>query len=153
MKHYKITAIIGGVALIFIFTGLAWNYTEAIKEKNTIERMKVESTKRIEEENLRQEVAKSNIEFQQKEKCLKLKQDLEAKLPKQEGVITAEDDVLYNNGTCYLYNRDLRTFPDGKTETFETIIDLLKEKDIIWYPSAGRWTYDEFQTKKKELGF
>ncbi len=40
-------AIIAGAIVLLLGIGLGWNYTEAVKEKNAIEREKVASTERI----------------------------------------------------------------------------------------------------------
>ncbi len=55
MNNHKHALIIGGLVVVLLLGGLFWNYTETIKEKNAIERERIEANERMKEAELQQE--------------------------------------------------------------------------------------------------
>ena len=54
MHNLKNPFVIGGTIVVLILAGLAWNYSESIKEKNVIERERIEANERMKEAELQQ---------------------------------------------------------------------------------------------------
>lgn len=138
-----------GTIAFLIIAGLVWNYTEAVKEKNTIELKRISSQPEKNDDN------SSSLDFQQKEKCLELKRGFIKNNPNvvgRDGIAVVQEDVVYSkeDDTCYLFLKELQPSTNGEVETKEYIIDLLTEKDIGF---EEKLTNAQFQEKKKNLGF
>lgn len=100
-------------------------------------------------------ISSDEFEFKQKEKCLEIKENYQEKQPKLEYNDTVEHTVIYNkeDNTCYFYTHDISTLDPKEMHNFYSIIDLLKDESILWYPSTEIQTFEEFLEKKRELGF
>ena len=149
MNHLKDPRYIAGTLVLIFLAFLGWNYTEAIKEKNAIEREQI---------SLKAASDSLKFELQQKERCLELKADFQKKQPPLEGfAVPVTESVIFSkkDNTCYLYTQVLLVGVEGTWRDKQqfSIVDLFKETPVIWYPSAGQWTLEEFLKKKEELGF
>ena len=146
MKNLKNPLLIVGALAFLVVAGLAWNYTEAIKTKNEIGMEKIA---------IKASDGDLAFELKQKEKCLELKRDFQKGEAKVEGILTVEESVIYHkeDNTCYLYTKTLWMMLEGNNKMSEDITDLLKGRGVIWYPSAGQWSAEEFYAEKERLGF
>src|SRR5688572_8687514 len=73
MSDPKKTSVVAGVVVLGVLGLLVWNYTDAIREKNEVDRERIESTERLKQLELEQE--RERIESTERLKQLELNQE------------------------------------------------------------------------------
>lgn len=118
MNNLKNPIVIGGAIAAIIISFLTWNYIQAIKEKNAIERERIESTERLKRSELEQDQAQA--EEKQKLEQAKLDRELEADCQKQITGLRSRYNNIENGGYNTEYGYCEVSYKDTKTGKIES---------------------------------
>ncbi|MFH1077958.1 MAG: hypothetical protein V1745_01585 [Patescibacteria group bacterium] len=144
MNNLKNPLVIGGAIVILILAGLAWNYTEAIKEKNAIEKERLAldagASKTVADESTVDLMKKKQECSKYLDKYLKLWND------GINGMLYLRPEVCYDKSrnTCILIEQMIYT---ETSEKELSITDLLTNKSLFDQMFSKddplKWTIDK----------
>ncbi|MDO8617505.1 MAG: hypothetical protein Q7N87_01265 [Candidatus Uhrbacteria bacterium] len=137
MNYLKNPLVIVGAIALIILAILFWNYTETIKEKNTIEREKIASQERIKTVELKQEQEQMEAKYLQEQRVAETKLQGQASTEKQAAAQRLRNELL----------KIQAGFIVACTSKYETV-----RQDLLSTPSAIIIRMKEFADKRCEGG-
>jgi len=151
MEHFKNPLVIGGVVALVVVAVLGWNYTEAVKVKNEIEKQKIESSERLKIEEMQQEQKEAELKHEQEKKeytasrksdCLNIYETEDEKWNNVRGWRYDENDEK-----CLIRYKDPKPKTDKECDEFYPLKDITGDSMWIFLRENSLCKTGEFESE------